>query len=173
MAEDVGEFDDVVSLVVEGLGEEVAEVVREDFPRCDAGLFAEGFHLGPDLLSIDGFTASGEENLAGSDFLFSSVFEKLPAELAGEQNRPDFPFQGDFSAAEADGFNGKVFHFTDPDAGRTDRFEEEGEAVFAEAFGGRDQAVEFIAGQLAGVVPEGAALEFKRTGAAIGPAGES
>ena len=74
MAEDVGEFDDVAGLVVEGLGEEVAEVVGEDFPRFDAGLFAEGFHLGPDLFPINGFTASGEENLAGSDFLFPGVF---------------------------------------------------------------------------------------------------
>ena len=84
MAEDVGELDDVAGLVVEGLGEKVAEVVGEDFPRCDAGLFAEGFHLGPDLFPIDGFTASGEENLAGSDFLFPGVFEELPAEFARE-----------------------------------------------------------------------------------------
>ena len=74
MAEDVGEFDDVVGLVVEGLGEKVAEVVGEDFPRFDAGLFTEGFHLGPNLFPIDGFTASGEGNLAGSDFLFPGVF---------------------------------------------------------------------------------------------------
>ena len=84
MAEDVGELDDVAGLVVEGLGEKVAEVVGEDFPWCDAGLFAEGFHFRPDLLSIDGFTASGEENLAGSGFLFPGVFEKLPAEFARE-----------------------------------------------------------------------------------------
>ena len=74
VAEDVGEFDDVVGLVVEGLGEEVAEIVGEDFPRFDAGLFAEDFHLGPNLFPIDGFAASGEENLAGSDFLFPGVF---------------------------------------------------------------------------------------------------
>ena len=74
VAEDVGKFDDVVGLAVEGLGEEVAEVMGEDFPRFDAGLFAKGFHLRPDLLSIDGFSASGEENLAGSDFLFPGVF---------------------------------------------------------------------------------------------------
>ena len=74
MAEDVSEFDDVVGLAVEGLGEKVTEVMGEDFPRFDACLFAEGFHLGPDLLSIDGFTASGEENFTGSDFLFPGVF---------------------------------------------------------------------------------------------------
>ena len=74
MAEDVGEFDDVAGLAVEGLGEEVAEVVGKDFPRFDAGLFAKGFHFRPDLFPIDGFTASGEENLAGSDFLFPGVF---------------------------------------------------------------------------------------------------
>ena len=74
MAEDVGEFDHVVGLVIEGLGEKVTEVMGEDFPRFDAGLFAEGFHLGPDLFPIDGFAASGEENLAGSDFLFPGVF---------------------------------------------------------------------------------------------------
>ena len=74
VAEDVGELDDVAGLVVEGLGEKVAEIVGEDFPRFDAGLFAKGFHLGPDLFPIDGFTASGEENLAGSDFLFPGVF---------------------------------------------------------------------------------------------------
>ena len=84
MAEDVGEFDDVAGLVVEGLGKKVAEVVGEDFLRFDAGLFAEGFHLGPDLLSIDGFSASGEEDLAGSDFLFPGVFQKFPAEFARE-----------------------------------------------------------------------------------------
>ena len=84
MAEDVGELDDVAGLVVEGLGEKVAEVVGEDFPWLDAGLFAECFHLGPDLFPIDGFAASGEENLAGSDFLFPGVFEELPAEFAGK-----------------------------------------------------------------------------------------
>ena len=84
VAEDVGEFDHVVGLVVEGLGEEVAEIVGEDFPRFDAGLFAEGFHFRPDLFPIDGFAASGEENLAGSDFLFPGVFEELPAKFARE-----------------------------------------------------------------------------------------
>ena len=74
MAEDVGEFDHVVGLVIEGLGEKVTEVMREDFPWFDAGLLTEGFHLGPDLFPIDGFAASGEENLAGSDFLFPGVF---------------------------------------------------------------------------------------------------
>ena len=74
MAEDVGEFNDVVGLVVESLGEEVAEIVGEDFPRFDARLPTECFHLGPDLFPIDGFTASGEENLAGSGFLFPGVF---------------------------------------------------------------------------------------------------
>ena len=74
MAEDVGEFDHIVGLVIEGLGEEVAKVVGEDFPRFDAGLFAEGFHLGPDLFPINGFTASGEKDLARSDFLFPGVF---------------------------------------------------------------------------------------------------
>ena len=74
MAEDVSEFDDVVGLAVEGLGEKVTEVMGEDFPRFDAGLFTKGFHLGPNLFPIDGFTASGEENLAGSDFLFPGVF---------------------------------------------------------------------------------------------------
>ena len=74
VAEDVGEFDDVAGLVIEGLGEKVAEVMGEDFPRFDARLSTEGFHLGPDLFPIDGFTASGEEDLAGSDFLFPGVF---------------------------------------------------------------------------------------------------
>ena len=74
MAEDVGEFDDVAGLVVEGLGKKVAEVMGEDFPRFDAGLFTEGFHFGPNLFPIDGFTASGEKDLAGSDFLFPGVF---------------------------------------------------------------------------------------------------
>ncbi len=63
-------------------------------------------------------------------------------------------------------------HLADPDTGGANRFEEEGQAFFIETFGGVDQAVEFIAGQLAGVVPESAALEFKRTSAAVGPAGE-
>ena len=74
VAEDIGEFDDVVGLVVEGLGKKVAEVVGEDFPRFDASLLTKGFHLGPDLFPIDGFAASGEENLAGSGFLFPGVF---------------------------------------------------------------------------------------------------
>ena len=52
MAEDVGEFDDVVGLVVEGLGEKVTEVMGEDFPRFDAGLFTEGFHLGVELTTL-------------------------------------------------------------------------------------------------------------------------
>ena len=52
VAQDVRQFDNVPGRPVERPGEQVAQVVGEDLPGGDARLFAEGFHLRPNLFPV-------------------------------------------------------------------------------------------------------------------------
>lgn len=49
VAEQVGEAQEVFFGGIEGAGKKMAQVVRKDFFRCNAGLAAEGFHGAPDV----------------------------------------------------------------------------------------------------------------------------
>ena len=73
MPQHVRQLHHVPGLAVKSPGEQVAEVVGEDLFGRDPRKFAEGFHLRPDLFPIYVSSASGEENPAGSDLLFSGV----------------------------------------------------------------------------------------------------
>ena len=172
VAEDVGEFDDVVGLVVESLGEKVAEVVGKDFPGWTPACLQSAFISAQICFRLMGLPLLVRKISPEAIFCFRAYFKSFRQSLPGSKIVRIFPFRAIFSAAKAGGFDGKVFHFADSDTGGADRFEEEGQTFFIETFGGVDQAVEFVAGEFPGVVPESAALEFQGTGAAVGPAGE-
>ena len=170
VAKNVGQAGHIPANLVEGPGEQVAEIVRENLPRLHAGLFADGLHLRPNLLARQRTTASGEKHLTGGDFLFSGVFEELPAELAGDEDGADFALQGDFRLARLCRCHGDIPHFTDPDARGADGLHEQGQALFSRFLCRSNQPFillfcEFLVG-----LPEQAALEPQMLHPAVLPA---
>lgn len=124
VAEHVRELRDVVRCVVKRAGEQMPQVMREDFSRRDAGRKAQRLHLLPNPFARHWTSASGAKHRTGGDFFARGVRHQFAAELSGQQNRADFPLQGDFGLAAAQGFHRDRPHFADADAGAADCFEQ-------------------------------------------------
>ena len=73
-------------------------------------LFAESFHLRPNLLPRQGFAASGEKNLARGDFVLSGVLQQFLAEFSGNQDGAHLTFQTNLRLALMRRLYGQVFH---------------------------------------------------------------
>ena len=114
---------------VKGSGKQVPQVVREHL----AGLYlrpdTQGFHLRPDLLSGHTSAASGEKDLTGGDFLPRCIPHQLPAELSRQQNGADLALHPNFCFALLNCFDCEIPHFTDPDAGGADGFQQKSQAL--------------------------------------------
>ena len=54
-----------------------------------------GLHFRPDLPPGQAFSASGEKDLTGGGLLLLGVFQQLPAQLVGKQDRPDLALEAD------------------------------------------------------------------------------
>ena len=83
--QDVRQLHDVPAGAIERPRKEMAQIVWEYLRRIHASLLAERLHFRPDLLSGQALSASGEEYLAGGDFLFLRVFQQFSAQLARQQ----------------------------------------------------------------------------------------
>ena len=79
MSQHICQPGDVLAGMVEGPGEEVAQIVRVDLFRGYAGGFTELFHFSPYLPARQVLSASGAKNGARSYFLLFCVFQKLAA----------------------------------------------------------------------------------------------
>lgn len=122
----------------------------------------------PDPLSGECFAAFGEENLTGGDFVFFGELEQLPAQLSGQEDRADLPLQRDIGPTRPRGLHGDVPDLGHPDAGSADGLQQQLHLTG----GRRHQAGVIAAGEIAGGVPEGAALELQEPDPAAVPAQE-
>ena len=74
---------------VKGPGEQVPQIVGKDLSRRHTGGAAQPLHLRPDLCAGQPFSASGEKDLAGGDFLFPGVLQQPTAQSVRKKNSPD------------------------------------------------------------------------------------
>jgi len=82
VAEEVGQADDVLFVVVVVDREEVAEVVGEDFGPGDGGGSGEVLHHVEDVAAVDGSAGPGDEDAARFDALFPAPGGKHGAKAA-------------------------------------------------------------------------------------------
>lgn len=172
VTENVSELGDVFFDAVERAGEQVAQVVREDFGCRDIGFHAQGLHLLPYVASVQGSAAATYEYGAGfQGFAFDIAFEFFP-EFGDDEDgsRPTFAVYGGF--AFSDGFDGYKFQFADADACAGDGLEKHAHAVVAVFGGGGYQADVFGFRQFFFFGAISAALDFELFYAAVVPAGE-
>lgn len=121
MTQHVRELYHIPAGPIEDPGKQVAQVVWEHLGGRHLRLFADGFHLGPDLPPGHTFTGSGAKYLTGTDVLFFRVFQELAAQLAGQQDGADLPFQRDLRPPRLSGLHGDIPHLRDPDPGGANR----------------------------------------------------
>ena len=108
MPQNIRQFYNVLVNSVVNRGKQVPQVVRKHLGRVYTRRLANTLHLRPDLTAAHRFSASGEKNLAGGDFLFSGVFQQLFAQLSRQQNRANFTLQRDGGAASPDSLHRDV-----------------------------------------------------------------
>ena len=81
MAQNIREHDDVLVRAVKRRREQVAQIVRENFPCVDARADAQLFHFRPNLISRHGLAAFGAKDRAGGGFLPRGKLKQLAAEF--------------------------------------------------------------------------------------------
>ena len=81
MPENIRQLDDVLVRAVKRRREQVAQIVRENFPCVDTCADAQLFHFRPNLISRHGLAAFGAKDRAGGGFLSRGKLEQLAAKL--------------------------------------------------------------------------------------------
>ena len=81
MAEDIRQLDDLLVCAIKCRREQVAQIVRENFPCVDTCAGAQLFHFRPTLIYRHGLAAFGAKDRAGGGFLPRGELEQLAAEF--------------------------------------------------------------------------------------------
>ena len=81
MPKNIRQLDDVLVCAIKCRREQVAQIVRENFPCVDACAGAQLFHFRPNLISRHGLAAFGVKDRAGGGFLPRGELEQLAAEF--------------------------------------------------------------------------------------------
>ena len=145
MPENIRQLDDVLVRAVKCRREQVAQIVRENFPCVDARAGTQPFHFRPNLITRHGLAAFGAKNRAGGGFLLRGKLEQLAAELRGQQNHANLALECNFRLTILRGLNGDILHLADANTGGADGFHQERETVVARSFRRGDQPFIFCA----------------------------
>ena len=173
VAQHVRQLYNILAGPVEGRGEQVPQIVGEHLGGLHPRRPAQALHLRPDLGPGQTFSASGEKNLPGGDFLLLGVLQQLAAEFAGNEDGADLALQGDLRPPRFCRLHRDVPHLADPDAGAADGLHHQGQPVSALRLGGADQPRICTPVQLPPPVPEGPPLELQKFDPLVPPAPEA
>ena len=89
------------------------------------------------------------------------VLFQLPAQPAGQQNRPQLPPQGNLRLPGVRRLHGDILHLAHPDAGGADGLQQQGQPLPPQPVGGVQKPLVLLPGELPPVVPEQPALNFQ------------
>ena len=89
VAQNIRQLHYVLTGPVKGPGEQVPQIVGKDLSRRHTGGAAQPLHLRPNLCAGQPFSASGEKDLAGGDFLFPGVLQQPAAQSVRKKNSTD------------------------------------------------------------------------------------
>ena len=125
VAQNIRQLGDVLLNAVKGAGKQLAQIVWKYLAGFDVGGLAEGFHLSPDIASVERLSASRDEDRAGGDAAFLCIIQQQLSQLAGEQDRPRFALAAhrDFSALHR--LHREEPQLRHPDAGATDGLQDQ------------------------------------------------
>ena len=120
VAENIGEFRQIVLAVVKGAGEKLAQIVGEHLGGVHHRSFAKGFHLLPDHRPMKRVPLAGAKDRTGTDVLSADEFYQLFPEFRGDKHHPCFSLAGYGDLAPLYRFHGKIGQLRNADAGAAD-----------------------------------------------------
>ena len=85
MPENIRQLDDVLVCAIKCRREQVAQIVRENFPCVDARADAQLFHFRPNLISRHGLAAFGAKDRAGGGFCRAANLSSLRQSFDGSR----------------------------------------------------------------------------------------
>ena len=85
MTEDVCQLDDILVCAIKCRREQVAQIVRENFPCVDTCASAQLFHFRPNLISRHGLAAFGAKDRAGGGFFCVANLSSLRQNFDGSR----------------------------------------------------------------------------------------
>ena len=85
MTEDVCQLDDILVCAIKCRREQVAQIVRENFPCVDTCASAQLFHFRPNLISRHGLAAFGAKDRAGGGFFCVANLSSLRQNFDGNE----------------------------------------------------------------------------------------
>ena len=169
VTENVGQLGDILFDPVKRAGEQVPQIVREDFLRRYACLTTEIFHLSPDVAAVERFTAFGHEQRACGDALGYGVFEQLFSQRLDDEDLSRFSFAGHHRFAVPDRFHGDKLQFADADACAANGLYDQREALVLLLLCGADQCLVFLLAEFFFFRAKGFLLKFELLDAEIIP----
>lgn len=85
MPENIRQLDDILVCAIKCRREQVAQIVRENFPCVDARAGAQLLHLRPNLIPRHGFAAFGAKDRAGGGFFCVANLSSLRQSFDGSR----------------------------------------------------------------------------------------
>ena len=85
MPENIRQLDDILVCAIKCHREQVAQIVRENFPCVDARADAQLFHFRPNLISRHGLAAFGAKDRAGGGFCRAANLSSLRQSFDGSR----------------------------------------------------------------------------------------
>ena len=85
MPENIRQLDDILVCAIKCRREQVAQIVRENFPCVDARADAQLFHFRPNLISRHGLAAFGAKDRAGGGFCRAANLSSLRQSFDGSR----------------------------------------------------------------------------------------
>ena len=129
VTENVGELGNVLFNAAKRAGKQVAKIVRKDLVRIDVGVFAQLFHLPPDVRAADRFAAARHEDWSCCDMLLFGILQQFLFERFDKKDRANFSLAVDGRLTALDHFNRDELQFAYADASTADRLNDEVQAV--------------------------------------------
>ena len=120
VAENIGEFRQIILSVVKGAGEKLAQVMGKHLGGVHHRSFAKGFHFLPDHRPMQRVPLVGAKDRTGTNMLFADEFNKLSPQLGRNKHHPCFSFAGHGDLAPLYGFGGKIGQLRNADTGAAD-----------------------------------------------------
>ena len=127
VAQDIRQLGDVLLNAVKSAGKQLAQIVWKYLAGFDVGGLAEGFHLRPDIASVERFPASRDEDRTGGDAAFLCIIQQQLSQLAGEQDRPRFALAAHRDFPSLHRLHCEEPQLRHPDASAADGFQNQSE----------------------------------------------